>query len=186
SCPDLLSAVPTRRSSDLTNPPARWTWTRRRCCSRSTLSARSMPTKAAGWISTPTATSTSPPATTHCRAAAATAPPTNGRASSTAMRNGRRPTPTTSGKILRVHPEDDGTYTIPEGNLFEPGTDQTRPEIYVMGLRNPYRIHVDPETGWLYWGDVGPDARVDSETRGSKGYDEYNQAREAGFFGWPY
>ncbi|PSL01079.1 glucose/arabinose dehydrogenase [Haloactinopolyspora alba] len=92
------------------------------------------------------------------------------------------------GKVLRVHPTDTvaGGYTIPEGNLFEPGTPRTRPEIYVMGLRNPYRIHVDNETGWLYWGDVGPDARNDSDTRGSKGYDEYNQAREAGFFGWPY
>ncbi|TDC45744.1 carbohydrate-binding protein [Jiangella ureilytica] len=90
------------------------------------------------------------------------------------------------GKILRIHPEDDGTYTIPEGNLFPPGTEGTRPEIYVMGLRNPYRIHVDEETGWLYWGDVGPDARVDSPTRGSRGYDEWNQARTAGNFGWPH
>ncbi|TDE14022.1 ThuA domain-containing protein [Jiangella asiatica] len=90
------------------------------------------------------------------------------------------------GKILRVHPEDDGTYTIPAGNLFPPGTANTRPEIYVMGLRNPYRIHVDEETGWLYWGDVGPDARVDSDTRGSKGFDEWNQARAAGNFGWPH
>ncbi len=90
------------------------------------------------------------------------------------------------GKILRIHPEDDGTYTIPEGNLFEPGTEGTLPEIYVMGLRNPYRIHVDEETGWLYWGDVGPDARVDSPTRGSRGYDEWNQARSAGNFGWPH
>ncbi|MEX0884389.1 MAG: Crp/Fnr family transcriptional regulator, partial [Cyclobacteriaceae bacterium] len=39
----------------------------------------------------------------------------------------------------------------------------------------------------VYWGEVGPDARNDSlETRGPKGYDEVNQAREAGFFGWPF
>src|SRR5690606_41167284 len=43
-------------------------------------------------------------------------------------------------------PEDDGTYSIPEGNLFEPGQELTRPEIYAMGLRNPFRITVDPET----------------------------------------
>jgi hypothetical protein len=47
------------------------------------------------------------------------------------------------GKILRIHLEDDGTYTIPAGNLFAPGAERTRPEIWVMGLRNPYRLHVD-------------------------------------------
>ncbi len=90
------------------------------------------------------------------------------------------------GKILRIHPEPDGTYTIPEGNLFKPGTPKTRPEIYVMGCRNPFRISVDPKTGYLYWGEVGPDAGGTSETRGPTGHDEINQARAAGNFGWPY
>jgi cytochrome c551/c552 len=55
-----------------------------------------------------------------------------------------------------------------------------------MGNRNPYRISVDKRTGFLYWGEVGPDARADSfATRGPRGYDEVNQARKAGFFGWP-
>ncbi len=90
------------------------------------------------------------------------------------------------GKILRIKVNEDGSYAIPEGNLFAEGTDKTRPEIYTMGHRNPYRISVDPKRGYLYWGDVGPDARVDSlETRGPRGYDEMNQAREAGNFGWP-
>jgi glucose/arabinose dehydrogenase/type 1 glutamine amidotransferase/PKD repeat protein len=89
------------------------------------------------------------------------------------------------GKILRVHPEADGTYTIPEGNLFPPGTEKTRPEIWVMGLRNPYRVHLDPETGWVYWGEVGPDAQNDNPARGPMGYDEFNVAKEAGNFGWP-
>jgi len=90
------------------------------------------------------------------------------------------------GKILRFRVNEDGTYTIPEGNLFPKGTDKTRPEIYVMGTRNPYRISVDQKTGFLYWGEVGPDANVDSVgTRGSRGYDELNQARKAGYFGWP-
>ena len=89
------------------------------------------------------------------------------------------------GKILRIHPEKDGTYTIPAGNLFPPGTDSTKPEIYIMGVRNPYRIAVNPVTSVLYWGDIGPDAGADSE-RGPKGYDEFNQARKAGNFGWPY
>ena len=91
------------------------------------------------------------------------------------------------GKILRIRVKEDGTYEIPEGNLFPKGTDKARPEIYVMGNRNPYRISVDPKNGNLYWGEVGPDANVDSlETRGPQGYDEVNQARKAGFFGWPF
>jgi cytochrome c len=90
------------------------------------------------------------------------------------------------GKVIRIHPEPDGTYTIPEGNLFPKGTDKTRPEIYMMGGRNPYRISVDKRTGFLYWGDVGPDAGKDSVNRGPRAYDEINQARKPGFFGWPY
>jgi cytochrome c len=90
------------------------------------------------------------------------------------------------GKIIRIHPEPDGTYTIPEGNLFPRGTAKTRPEIYTMGHRNPYRLSVDSHTGFLYWGDVGPDANVDSVGRGPRGYDEINQARSAGNYGWPY
>lgn len=90
------------------------------------------------------------------------------------------------GKVLRIHPEPDGTYTIPQGNLFPKGTEKTRPEIYTMGARNPYRISIDKKTGYLYWGDVGPDAGKDSVNRGPKAYDEINQARAAGFFGWPY
>ena len=90
------------------------------------------------------------------------------------------------GKIIRIHPEPDGSYTIPEGNLFARGTPKTRPEIYTMGHRNPYRIAVDPRSGFLYWGDVGPDAPEDSVGRGPRGYDEVNQARRAGNYGWPY
>lgn len=89
------------------------------------------------------------------------------------------------GKILRIHPEPNGTYTIPEGNLYPKGTALTRPEIYSMGHRNPWRISVDSKTGYLYWGEVGPDANEDSEI-GPRGYDELNQARKPGNFGWPW
>lgn len=90
------------------------------------------------------------------------------------------------GKILRIKVNEDGSYEIPEGNLFPVGTAKTRPEIYTMGHRNPYRISVDPKNGYLYWGDVGPDAREDDiANRGHRGYDEMNQARAAGNFGWP-
>lgn len=89
------------------------------------------------------------------------------------------------GKILRVTPKSTGGYTIPKGNLFAQGTPGTRPEIFVMGNRNPFRIQVDPRTGYLYWGEVGPDAGGPDPKRGPAGFDEVNQARKAGFFGWP-
>lgn len=90
------------------------------------------------------------------------------------------------GKILRIHVLTDGSYDIPTGNLFAPGTVKTRPEIFVMGNRNPYRISVDQQSGFLYWGEVGPDAADDTlATRGPRGYDEINQARVAGNYGWP-
>ncbi len=89
------------------------------------------------------------------------------------------------GKILRIKVNEDGSYEIPDGNLFPKDQPATRPEIYVMGNRNPYRIAVDQKNSYLYWGDVGPDAAADSTTRGPRGYDEVNQARKAGYFGWP-
>lgn len=89
------------------------------------------------------------------------------------------------GKVLRIHPEADGSYTIPEGNLFAKGLAGTRPEIYTMGCRNPYRIAVNQKTSTLYWGEVGPDAGEDS-WNDPRGYDEFNQAKKAGNYGWPY
>ncbi len=90
------------------------------------------------------------------------------------------------GKILRIHPERDGSYTIPKGNLFPPGTPKTRPEIYIMGCRNPFRFALDKGTGWLIWGDVGPDALENNPKRGPAGFDEFNLASHAGNYGWPY
>ena len=90
------------------------------------------------------------------------------------------------GKIIRIKPQADGTYTIPEGNLFPVGTEKTRPEIYTMGHRNPYRIAVDKKTNTLYWGDVGPDASAPNENRGPAGTCEFGQASAAGNYGWPH
>lgn len=89
------------------------------------------------------------------------------------------------GKILRIRPTADGGYTIPDGNLFPKDGSIGRPEIYAMGCRNPWRMSVDQKTGIVYWGEVGPDAGGDGP-RGSRGYDEINQARKAGNFGWPF
>lgn len=89
------------------------------------------------------------------------------------------------GKILRITPQPDGTYTIPAGNLFE-ATALTRAEIYVMGARNPFRIFVDKQnTDWLFWGEVGPDADLESAL-GPEGLDEINLVKSAGNYGWPY
>lgn len=89
------------------------------------------------------------------------------------------------GKILRIHPEPDGTYTIPDGNLFPKDGSQGKPEIYVMGTRNAFRFTVDDHNGIVYWGDVGPDGGITNE-RGPESHDEFNQAREPGNYGWPY
>ncbi|WP_143229748.1 ThuA domain-containing protein [Actinophytocola xanthii] len=89
------------------------------------------------------------------------------------------------GKILRVHPEADGTYTIPAGNMFAPGTELTRPEIYAMGFRNPFRFSIAAD-GRLYLADYGPDAGADNPNRGPGGLVEWNVISEPGFYGWPY
>lgn len=90
------------------------------------------------------------------------------------------------GKILRIHPENNGSYTIPKGNFKEKyNLEKARPEIYIMGCRNPFRAIFDPISKSLYWGEIGPDAGADSP-KGPKGHDEINRATEAGFYGWPY
>ncbi|WP_407317137.1 ThuA domain-containing protein [Isoptericola halotolerans] len=90
------------------------------------------------------------------------------------------------GKIVRITPQEDGTYTVPEGNLFEPGTDLTRPEIYAMGFRNPFRIDLDAENGNILVGDYGPDNRNANPDRGPAGTVEWNVVAEPGNYGWPY
>ncbi|MGI5160098.1 ThuA domain-containing protein [Microbispora sp. CA-102843] len=93
------------------------------------------------------------------------------------------------GKIIRIHPEPDGTYTIPKGNLFtgdEEGGGKTRPEIYVMGVRNVSRIQFDKVNNWLTAGWVGPDAGVPSEIWGPAKYETGTIITSAGNQGWPY
>ena len=88
------------------------------------------------------------------------------------------------GKIIRIHPTPDGGYVIPAGNLFPDGK-TGRAEIFAMGVRNGFRSFADPRTGWIYWGDVGQNITAAIDV-GPDGYDEINQARAAGNFGWPY
>ena len=92
------------------------------------------------------------------------------------------------GKILRIDVQDDGSYTVPEGNLFPPGTPDTRPEIFVTGVRNPFRMDVDAATGTLSWADYGPDAGEPDPQRGPMGYVEWNVTPldKPMNSGWPY
>ncbi|MEE6272449.1 ThuA domain-containing protein [Georgenia wangjunii] len=94
-----------------------------------------------------------------------------------------------NGKILRIHPEEDGTYSVPEGNLFtgdEGNGDQARSEIYVMGVRNPSRIQIDPDTDWLTAAWVGPDAFGPDPELGPAKYETATIITSAGNQGWPY
>ena len=99
-----------------------------------------------------------------------------------------------NGKLLRIMPMATptgppgvgSTYTIPEGNLFAPGTANTRPEIYGMGFRNPFRFTIDPKTGWVLLGDYGPDAGQTNPNRGPQGSVEFNAVTSPGNYGWPY
>lgn len=58
------------------------------------------------------------------------------------------------GTILRIDVDSAFPYAIPEDNPFvaEPGA---RGEIWVYGLRNPWRFSIDAQTGDLFLGDVG-------------------------------
>ena len=90
------------------------------------------------------------------------------------------------GKILRITPTEGGGYTIPDGNLFEDSDPLTRPEIYLMGLRNPFRIEYNLEEGELYVADYSPDAQTANPLRGPAGQGKWFIATEPGYYGWPY
>ena len=112
-----------------------------------------------------------------------------------------------NGKMLRFNPIDnlaDGakptvgigtTYSLPTAaspngpNLFdgtEGGGGKALPEIYAMGLRNPSRMTIDPETDIPFAAWVGPDAGSPSATQGPSTYETATQLPTAGNYGWPY
>ena len=55
-----------------------------------------------------------------------------------------------------------------------------------MGLRNPSRMAIDPETDVPYAAWVGPDAGSPSATQGPSTYETATQLPTAGNYGWPY
>jgi glucose/arabinose dehydrogenase len=86
------------------------------------------------------------------------------------------------GKILRIDVANDGfpadanrDYSIPAGNPFVGGSGA--PEIWALGLRNPFRASFDPATGNLWIGDVGEGMREEIDLM---------RASDSGAnFGWP-
>jgi len=81
-------------------------------------------------------------------------------------------------KVLRIDVDSRGNgdaYGIPDDNPFV-DTAGARPEIWLTGLRNPWRMRFDGETGDLWIGDVGQGAweEIDMAPAGVGGLD----------FGW--
>ena len=79
------------------------------------------------------------------------------------------------GKLLRIDVESGAVpYAIPIDNPFVEATD-TRPEIWALGLRNPWRFSFDRQTGDLYIGDVGQNdyEEVNLQLAGSDGGENY-------------
>ena len=99
------------------------------------------------------------------------------------------------GKVLRIKVKDGdiapaeanqfgGAYTVPAGNLFALGTDKTRPEVYAMGFRNPFRIQVD-ENDVAYVTDYSPDSNTPTVGRGPAGTGRVEIVRKPANYGWP-
>jgi len=78
------------------------------------------------------------------------------------------------GKILRIDVDGGVPYTIPATNPFYDSTNTNiKKEIYAWGMRNPWRCSFDPETGWLWAGDVGQNA-----------YEEIDLIENGKNYGW--
>ncbi len=79
------------------------------------------------------------------------------------------------GKILRIDTESgEFPYRIPDDNPFV-DKEGAMPEIWALGLRNPWRFSFDLETGDLYIGDVGENLReeIDFQSAASPGGANY-------------
>ena len=90
------------------------------------------------------------------------------------------------GKLLRIRVRANGGYTVPPGNLFRQGQALTRPEIYAMGFRNPFRFAVNRRNGDVYVGDYSPDAGAADPARGPEGIGRWMIVDRPVNFGWPF
>lgn len=57
--------------------------------------------------------------------------------------------------VVRIDVDHGDPYSIPEDNPFVGSRSGERPEIWAYGVRNPWRITIDPQTGYLVIPDVG-------------------------------
>lgn len=90
------------------------------------------------------------------------------------LNNGQK-TSTLLGKILRIGVESGvSPYAVPTNNPFVGNTNYA-PEIWALGLRNPWRFSFDRSTGDLYIGDVGQGQyeEIDFQPAGSAGGQNY-------------
>jgi glucose/arabinose dehydrogenase len=71
------------------------------------------------------------------------------------------------GKMLRIHLDPaTGTYTIPASNPFAGSADlNVRKEIWLLGLRNPFRDSFDRANGRMFIGDVGQGTREEIDVQ---------------------
>jgi glucose/arabinose dehydrogenase len=81
------------------------------------------------------------------------------------------------GKILRIDvesPPSTALYAIPATNPYKDNPNYA-PEIWALGLRNPWRFGFDRQTGDLYIGDVGQDSyeEIDFQPASSQGGENY-------------
>ena len=76
------------------------------------------------------------------------------------------------GKILRIDVDTKKPYAIPPDNPFA-GKNNSKPEIYAYGFRNPWRFSFDRVLGTLYCADVGQDA-----------WEEINIVEKGKNYGW--
>jgi glucose/arabinose dehydrogenase len=84
-------------------------------------------------------------------------------------------TDTLLGKILRIDVSKKGEkagYAIPADNPFV-GKDGYRPEIFALGVRNPWRMSFDRKTGQGWFGEVGQNL-----------FEEINLLEKGANYGW--
>lgn len=75
------------------------------------------------------------------------------------------------GKLLRVDVDGGSPYAIPADNPYAAGGGA--PEVYALGLRNPWKFSFDRLSGELWVGDVGQDV-----------LEEIDRVERGGNYGW--